>query len=402
MTVAPGLSTTTATSSAGFVVFVSTTMAMTALATDVMLPAFPDIREAMGLAPESNQVGQLVTVFFLGLATAQLPAGLLADRFGRRPVLQGGLLVYVGGAIGTLLAPSLGWMLIWRFLWALGSGAARVIAVTVVRDRYAGAEMARTMSTVVAVFLLVPIVAPGLGSLLLLVGPWQIVFVFCAACALGLLAWTVRMPETLRPENVRPLRLEPIIGAAREVAGSPSTLWLTIGVTALMGAFTSYLAGSELMIEEALGLGEYFSLVFGGVAVAMGIASLTNGRLVTRLGLRPVIRGASVSFVGLSSLVLVIALTTGGTPPPALFLPPLALVMGNMALLLPNMNSAAMEPMGAMAGTAAAFIGAVSIAGGAMIGIAVGGLADGTVRPQSAVFAAASVVTLGCVRRAQR
>lgn len=158
-------------------------MAMTALAIDVMLPAFADIRESMDLPANSPDVSGLITAFFLGLAVAQIPAGVLADRYGRKPVLRIGLVLYTLGAVGTMFAPSLGWMLVARFLWGLGAGGPRVVAIAIVRDRYSGDQMARMMSLVMAMFILIPVIAPSIGSLLLVFGPWPTVFGFCAVAS---------------------------------------------------------------------------------------------------------------------------------------------------------------------------------------------------------------------------
>lgn len=378
------------------------TMAMTALAIDVMLPAFPEIREAVGLAPDSPDVSGLVTVFFLGMAIAQIPAGLLADRFGRKPVLRIGLLLYAAGAIGTLLAPSLGWMLLARFLWGVGAGGPRVVAMAIVRDRYSGDQMARMMSAVMAMFILVPVIAPSIGSLLLLLGPWQLVFGFCAVAATALNVWTARLPETLHPEHRRPLRLRPVIEGARVVLRTRETVLLGLALTAVMASFMSYLASAELIIDETLGLADAFPLIFGALAVGMGIATFTNGRFVERIGMWTMLRWVLSAYVAVTAIVLVVALATDGTPSPALFLPVLALSLANHSLLVPNLNSAAMQPVGNVAGMASALLGTVSIAAGSLIGSRIDQAFDGTVRPLSIAFFVSSIVALTCFTAARR
>lgn len=378
------------------------TMAMTALAIDIMLPAFPEIREAVGLASDSPDVSGLVTVFFLGMAIAQIPAGLLADRFGRKPVLRIGLLLYVAGAIGTLLAPTLGWMLVARFLWGLGAGGPRVVAMAIVRDRYSGDQMAKMMSAVMAMFILVPVIAPSIGSLLLLLGPWQLVFGFCAVAATALNVWTARLPETLHPEHRRPLRLGPVVEGARVVLRTRETVLLGLALTAVMASFMSYLASAELIIDETLDLAGAFPLIFGALAVGMGIATFTNGRFVERVGMWTMLRWVLTTYVGVTAIVLVVALTTGGTPSPVVFLPLLALSLANHSLLVPNLNSAAMQPVGNVAGMASALLGTVSIAAGSLIGSRIDQAFDGTVRPLSIAFFVSSIVALICFTAARR
>lgn len=385
-----------------FAVLLAMTMAMTALAIDVMLPAFPEIREATGLAPGSPDVSQLVTAFFFGLALAQIPAGLLADRFGRKPVLHIGLVLYALGALGTLLAPSLGWMLVARFCWGLGAGGPRVVAVAIVRDRYRGDQMARVMSMVMAMFVLVPIVAPAIGSLLLALGPWQLVFAFCAVAATALNLWATRLPETLHPDHRRPLRFRPIVAGGQAVLHARQTVLLGLALTAVMAAFMSYLASAELIIDETFGLSDYFAVIFGLIAAGMGVATFTNGRIVERIGMWGVLRRALVTYALMTVVLLVVALTTEGRPSATLYLPLLAVLLANHAVLVPNLNSAAMEPVGAVAGTASALLGAITILGGSLIGSRVDQAFDGTIRPLAVAFVGSAAVALVCFTAAHR
>ena len=378
------------------------TMAMTALAIDVMLPAFGDIRAEMGLAADSPDVSGLVTAFFLGLALSQIPAGLLADRFGRKPVLRIGLLLYAAGAIGTLLAPSLGWMLVARFVWGLAAGGPRVVTMAIVRDRYEGDQMARVMSLVMAMFIVVPVIAPSIGSLLLVIGPWQMVFGFCAVVATALNIWTGRLPETLHPDHRRPLRLRPVLDAARAVLRTRETVLLGLALTAMTASFMSYLASVELIVEEVLDLGDAFPLVFGVLAIGMGLATFTNGRVVERVGMWSMLRGVLVVFLVVTGANLALAIATGGTPEPWQFLPVIGAVLASHALLLPNLNAAAMQPVGRVAGTASALLGAVSMAVGAVTGSLIDQRFDGTVRPLSIAFFVSAVLAVVCFAAARR
>ncbi len=385
-----------------FALMLAMTMAMTALAIDVMLPAFGEIREAMDLPAGSSDTGALITVFFLGLAIAQIPAGLLADRFGRKPVLHIGLVLYALGAVGAMFAPSLGWMLVGRFLWGLGAGGPRVVAVAIVRDRYSGDRMARMMSFVMAMFILIPIVAPSIGSALLAIGPWQLVFGFCALVACAVNLWCTRLPETLHPEHRRPLQLRPILLGARTVVRSRETVLLGVALTAVMASFMSYLASAELIIEETFDLGGAFPVIFGGLAVGMGLATFTNGRIVERIGMWSLLRVVLAAYAVVTGVVLLVALATDGVPPVAVYMPLLAIGLANHSLLVPNLNSAAMQPVGAVAGTASALLGTVTIAAGSLIGSRIDQAFDGTVRPLSIAFFVSSLVALVCFTVAHR
>lgn len=379
-----------------FAAMLAATMAMTALAIDVMLPAFGDIRAEMGLAPDSSAVSGLVTAFFLGLAVAQIPAGLLADRYGRKPVLRIGLLLYAAGAIGTLLAPSLGWMLAARFVWGLAAGGPRVVTMAIVRDRYSGDQMARVMSVVMAMFILVPVIAPTIGSALLAIGTWQFVFAFCAVAATALNIWSGRPEETLQPEHRRPLRLGPVLEGARQVLHSRETVLLGLALTAILASFMSYIASIELIVDEVLGLGDVFPLIFGLLAIGMGIATFTNGRVIERVGMWAMLRGVLVAYVLVTTLNLAVSIVTDGTPPAWAFLPVIACVLASHALLVPNLNAAAMQPVGRVAGMASALLGAVSMAVGAIVGSMIDRNFDGTVGPLSRAFFISGVLAVVC------
>ncbi|MBT8212692.1 MAG: MFS transporter, partial [Acidimicrobiia bacterium] len=172
-----------------FVVLMATVIGLTALSIDLMLPAFDDMRADFGLAADATETASIVTVFFFGLAIAQLVYGPLADRFGRKPVVYGGMVVFVLGAVGAAFSPTLGWMLVFRFIWGVGAAGPRVIALSVIRDIYEGDRMARIMSFIAAVFIFVPIIAPTIGALLLEFVSWRVLFLLVAASTGGVALW---------------------------------------------------------------------------------------------------------------------------------------------------------------------------------------------------------------------
>ena len=154
-------------------VMISAIMALMAVGIDMLLPAFDDMRESFGLDESSTQISQVVTVYFVGLAVAQLVWGPLADRYVRKPILYAGIAIYVLGAVGSALAPSLSWLLVCRFVWGIGAAGSRVVATAIIRDRFSGTRMAEAMSQVMAVFVLVPVFAPALGAGIIAVLPWR-------------------------------------------------------------------------------------------------------------------------------------------------------------------------------------------------------------------------------------
>ncbi|HSL59228.1 MAG TPA: MFS transporter, partial [Acidimicrobiales bacterium] len=229
-------------------------MALSALGIDLMLPAFDEIRAELGMAEGATAVTGLITAYFLGLAVGQLVYGPVADRFGRRRALYIGYAVYGVGALATTVAPSFGLMLLGRFVWGLGAAGPRVVTLAVVRDRYEGDRMSRAMSSIMAVFILVPVVSPALGAGIVAVASWRWVFGVCVIAAAVMAVWALRLPETLREEHrMERLRFAPIARAARIVVSDRRAVAYTLAMTSLYGALTSYLGTSENLIGDTFG-----------------------------------------------------------------------------------------------------------------------------------------------------
>jgi DHA1 family bicyclomycin/chloramphenicol resistance-like MFS transporter len=364
-----------------FTLMISMIMAVVALAIDMMLPAFGTMRTEFGLASDSNAVAQIVTFFFLGLALGQPLFGPLSDALGRKTVLYIGLTVYVMASIGAAFAPSLTALLFLRFVAGFGAAGPRVVALSIVRDAYEGQEMAKVMSYVMAVFIVVPVVAPTLGAIILALGTWQMIFWFFAAFGIGVGLWTRRMPETLQPDKRLPLNFRRLTQATGTVLRSRFTMGLIFAQTALFAFFTSYLASSQLIIDDIFGLDPWFPIIFGGSAAVLGVGMLVNARLLNTVSLRSLLKR---SFVGYGVAVVLfagIAWVTGGEPPFWLFLASLIPILFGHALVIPNLNAAAMIPMGDLAGTAAAVAGTVTILGGASVGALIDASYDGTIIP---------------------
>lgn len=364
-----------------FTVLISMLSALAALATDMMLPAFGDMRAEFGLPGDSSAVAPIVTVFFIGYGAGQLLWGPLSDALGRRRVLYVGLAVYALGALGAVLAPSLGILLLLRLLGGLGAAAVRVVAQGTVRDRYRGDEMAKVLSYVMAVFILVPVIAPTAGVAILAVGSWRGIFLAFAIFALGAAVWALRMPETLPVARRMPLGRRRVAVAFRAVVSSRFAMGLTLAQMAIFGFFTSYLASSELLVGDVFGLGAWFPLIFGAGALAIGAGILVNPRLIDRRGLRRVVRYVITGNLIASVAFASIALLTGGRPPFWLYAVGLAPLLLAHAFVVPNLNAAAMMPMGNIAGTAAAVIGSLVTVGGALIGALIDRSYDSTITP---------------------
>lgn len=382
-----------------FIALMSMTMASAALAIDMMLPAFPQMRADFSLAPDSNSVALVITAFFVGLGAGQPAWGPLSDAIGRKRVLWIGLGLYGLAAAGAVVAPSLPVLLALRFLGGFGAAALRVVALGIVRDAFQGAEMAKALSYIMAVFVLVPIIAPTLGTAILLTGlSWHGIFVVLAAFSAVLALWLRRLPETLPAQRRIPLRWSSLGHALRAVAGHRFAMSLTVAQTAAFGFFFSFIASSQLIISDVLDLEAWFPVIFAASAAVLGTGVLVNPRILDRFGLRSAVRVAVAVYLAGTLGFAAVALLTGGRPPLTLYMLGVAPILFAQALLIPNLNSSAMLPMGPIAGTAAAVIGSIATLGGAAIGAGIDRLYDGTLIPLALAGAAAGLVVVATWR----
>ena len=383
-----------------FVVLMAALQAMGALGIDAMLPNLPAIGHALGVADE-NRRQLIITAYLLGLGGSQLVYGPLADRFGRRPVLLAGLSLYVGFSLLAAFSPTFDLLLVARVLQGIGAAATRSIPVSVVRDRYAGREMARVMSLTSLVFMAAPIVAPSLGQLVLVLASWPWIFILLAAFAVLLMVWALlRLPETLHPEDRLPIRPERIVRAFATAARNRTALCYILGQTFLFGGLLGFINSAQQVFAEALGAGERFPLVFAICASFIAVASLLNARLVMRLGMRRLSHAALLAYIVLAALHLIVA--ASGHETLVVFAGFQALSMFCFGLTSGNFGAMAMEPMGHIAGVASSFQGFVSMVGASLIGFVVGQAFNGTVVPMEAGYLLCGLCALASVLVAER
>ena len=364
-----------------FIAIVTALMASGALAIDLMLPAFPDMRQEFGMSSDSTQVGWIVTAFFLGMAVGPWIYGPASDRYGRRGLLFGGMALYIASALLACVAPSWEWVIVSRFVWGLGAAAPRTLSIAMIRDRYEGNAMARLMSNIMAVFLLVPILAPGIGAGLIAIAPWRIVFWFPAVIASVLMLWATRLPETLEPERRRALTRSAFVQALKEVVGHRQTVCFTLAIAFLFGVMAAYLASSEVILSDVYGYGSWFPLFFGSVAIMLALNSLNNARLVHKIGITQLVRRMVLVAMCTSFVFLLISRLNHGHPNFWLYAISLACVIPVAQGLVPVCNTAAMIPLPHVAGTASAIISTVTTAGGALLGNIGSSAFNGTVQP---------------------
>lgn len=378
-----------------FIALIAALMALNALAIDVMLPALPYMGEALGVTSE-NERQFVISAYMIGMGIAQLAFGPLTDRFGRRAPLLAGMGVYILAVIAAAFAPSFAALLVLRFVQGMGAASVRVIATSVVRDRYSGREMAEVMSLTFMVFMAIPIIAPGVGQLLLLTGPWQTIFIFMGLVASCSWAWTYfRLPESLPVSARRPLTFGAVIDGFRIVFTNRMAFSYGLAGTFLFGALFGFISSSQQIYVDIYGLGVWFPLAFAAMAALMSVSSFTNSRIVRRFGMRRLSHGAILVFTLFSALWL--GLATLGFMPLWLFFMLLAIIMFSFGWAASNMNSLSMEPLGAVAGTASAVFGFIQTVGGALIGGYIGQLFNGTTIPTAAGYFLMGGLALGCI-----
>jgi DHA1 family bicyclomycin/chloramphenicol resistance-like MFS transporter len=383
-----------------FIALIAALMALNALAIDVMLPALPYMGEALGVSDE-NERQFVVSAYMIGMGVAQLAFGPLTDRFGRRAPLLAGMGIYVVAAVAAVFAPTFTTLLVMRFIQGMGAASVRVIATSVVRDRYSGREMAEVMSLTFMVFMAIPIIAPGIGQILLLTGPWEMIFLFMAGLATVFWLWTFfRLPETLPLNARRPLTIAGVVDGFRIVFTNRVAISYGLAGMFLFGALFGFISSSQQIYVDIYGLGVWFPAAFAGVAALMAVSSFTNSRIVRRLGMRRISHGAVLVFTIGSAVWL--AFASAGYLPFPLFFGLLCIIMFSFGWAASNMNSLSMEPLGAVAGTAASVFGFIQTVGGAVIGSYIGQMFDGTTIPTAMGYFSMGVLTLICILVAEQ
>ncbi|MCA8892054.1 MAG: multidrug effflux MFS transporter [Hyphomonas sp.] len=366
------------------VVMVAGLMALNALAIDIMLPALNQIAHDVGLTAEGvesdNRQQLIIFAYILGFGAPQLLWGPITDRFGRRGPLFVSLTGYILMAGLCVTLREFHALLAARFIQGVFSSGARLVAVSVVRDLFAGRQMARFMSLVMTIFMIIPIVAPGVGQIILLVAPWEWIFGALVVFGILMLGWTwLRLPETLPADQRRPLNLGNALGAYAQVVRTPITFGYMCASGIVFGALFSFIASSEQVFREVFGRGEDFVLWFSGIAGMLAVANFTNSRLVEKIGMRRISHAALLLFTGLSALSALITFSFGERL--LWFYPLFILTFACFGLLGSNFSALAMEPLGSIAGTASAAYGFATTTVSSLIGMVIGSQYNGSTIP---------------------
>jgi DHA1 family bicyclomycin/chloramphenicol resistance-like MFS transporter len=383
-----------------FIALAAALMSLNALAIDIMLPGLQEMGASLGVENENHRQ-YVISAYFAGMAAALLPYGPASDRFGRRAPVLFGLGVYVFAAIAAAFVTSFEAMLALRFLQGVGAASTRVIAVSMVRDRFGGRQMAETMSLIFMVFMVIPVVAPSIGQVMMLVGDWRFIYIAMGLIGAVITIWAaLRMPETLHPEDRRPFTLTSIGRAFATVLTNRFSLFYTLASSFIFGSLFSFINSAQQVYVGIYGLGVWFPILFAIVAGFMALSNYLNSRFVVRFGMRRLSHGALTGFTILSGVWFFWSLS--GHLPITPFVILFALIMFQFGWIGSNFNAIAMEPLGHIAGSAASVQGFVQTLGGGLIGALIGQAFDGTTTPLAAGFFVLGLISLALVAIAER
>ena len=373
-------------------------ISLTALSIDTMLPALPDIARDLGVR-HANDIQLIIPLLILGLSIGQLIFGPLSDSMGRKPVLIAGAAIYIAGCALCLFATSFPVMLAGRVLQGIGASGPRSVVIALIRDQYEGREMARMMSSIMSVFILIPAVAPAIGQGILMVASWRAIFGSLLVLTLIALAWFVsRQPETLPPRHRIPFSVREISRAFIVVFGTRMTLGYTIVAGFVMGAFLGFLNSVQQIFQEIYRLDGRFPLYFAVLALSLGCASFLNSRIVIRYGMRTLTDRAMKTLAVLSVVYLSVVYAMGGVSPLWMLMTCLMAAFFCIGILFGNLNSIAMKPLGHVAGTASAVVGSLSSLIAVPLAIVIGRSYNGTTLPLITGFAVLSVLSIMTMR----
>ncbi len=375
-----------------FIVLIAALMSLQALGVDAMLPALPAIGKTLHVMSENN-TQWIIASYVFGFGTMQLVYGPLADRYGRRPVLLVTMTGFILASIIASVAATFPLLLAARVLQGTMSSSTRVLTTSIVRDCYTGRTMARIMSLAQMLFFIVPVLAPTVGSAILLIGPWRWIFWFLAIFATVVAGWAaIRLPETLAVENRRMISLESLKMAWRQTLTNRFSLGYALASTAMFGSLLGYVNSSQQLFANVFRRPDIFPLAFGITAGSMGAMTFANAQLVERFGTRRLSHMALLVLIAISTIHVAVELTGFQTLTNYLILQ--AMTMACFGLTGSNFSAMAMEPVGHIAGTASSVQGFISTVGGAIIGIIIGQSFDGTTLPVTIGFMTVATIAL--------
>jgi DHA1 family bicyclomycin/chloramphenicol resistance-like MFS transporter len=376
-----------------FIVLMASLMSLVALSIDALLPALEQIGISVGIT-HSNDNQLLITMIFLGLGFGQLIFGTISDSFGRKPMIYLGFILFVIASFICIAATSLEMMIFGRILQGVGLSAPRTLTIAMVRDMFSGDYMAKVMSFIVVIFILVPVVAPAIGKIMLDLYGWKSIFYSQLIFGLFVMIWLwKRQPETLKEENRIKFSLRLFFNGTKEFFKHKDAITFTLISGYISGSFIVYLSASQHIFQEQYNLVDEFPFIFAGLAIAVGFATFLNGTFVLKYGMLKLV---TISMLLYTAIPLAYILFFNGKPNPSVTV--LLIFFGlqffSVGFLFGNLRALAMQPIGHIAGIGAAINGFVSTIMAVPIATFIGKYVVTTALPLFIGFFACGVVSL--------
>ncbi len=364
-----------------FVTLMAVMTSLVALSIDAMLPALAEVgKDLLVSNPNDNQL--IITMLFFGMALGQIFYGPLSDSIGRKPAIIIGFVIFLLGCLLSTFASDFQFMLLGRILQGVGLAAPRIVTMALIRDLYDGNAMAKVMSLIMAVFILVPMIAPALGQGILLVFNWRAIFAAILLLGVIVLCWfMIRQPETLLPKKRIPFSFIRVGTAIREILSNPTALGYTVVAGFISSAFIAFLSSVQQILQQQYALGHLFPLYFAGLAFTIGIAYFLNGKLVMHYGMQRLSKWALLIFCVVTASFLVYITLSAKQPSLALLLVYFSFILFSIGILNGNLSALAMQPLGHIAGIGASVIGSLTLFISVPLSIVIGQAYNGTVLP---------------------
>ncbi|NER15399.1 Bcr/CflA family efflux MFS transporter [Leptobacterium flavescens] len=376
-----------------FIALMASLMSLVALAIDALLPALGIIGDTIGIT-DTNDNQLLVTMIFLGLGIGQLLSGPLSDSFGRKPVIYFGFSLFIIASIICTTAPSLEIMILGRILQGIGLSAPRTISVAIVRDSFSGDYMAKIMSFVTVIFILVPAIAPALGKFLLDTMGWRSIFYTQIAISVIVVIWfAIRQKETLKPENKVKFNIKLFSQGTKEFFKYKQAVVNTLILGFVTASFLVFLSTAQKIFGEQYGMTDEFPYLFAAIALTVGISTFLNGSYVVKYGMKKMVIISSVFFT-LVPLVYLILFYSSSNPGVYTLLGFFVLQFFTFGFLFGNLSALAMEPLGHIAGIGSAISGFVSTIIAVPIAALIGSFMDTTALPLFAGFFITGLISI--------
>ncbi|MFT4346887.1 multidrug effflux MFS transporter [Bartonella ancashensis] len=383
-----------------FIVIIAALMAINSIAIDIMLPATKDILTDFHVANENDQ-HYIISCYLISFGITQIFFGPISDRYGRRSLVLIGLALYSFASIACALTSNFHVLLLLRLLQGVGGAVMRVLTTAMVRDLYDGKKMAKVMSMVMMIFLIVAMLGPTVGQIILFFGNWKLIFMIMGITSLGLMIWVyLRLPETLYAQTS--LSFSSVKKNLWSVISDRNALCYTLATSIVMGCIFASINTSQQVYDGIYNLGVWFPVAFATATIFQVIAAFFNSRLVMTLGIRFIAHSMLLLFSSVSCVWFVSSLLTDGVVPFYYYMMLYSFIMFTCGGIIANFNTLALESLGKIAGTASSVSGCLQTSIATVLGFLVAQQFDDTTIPNSAGFFFLSFIAILLILWAER